>query len=150
MQDNLPMRSRSVEMFLGIVTVMMGITFVFFGGNMTNPVYVYVKEWTVDNEMALGLLLMFCGTSRVAALLVNGYWRRTPIARLIGAAVCAGFWGLLCSAYFHAPILGAPIGLAWPLTAMAFETFAAMRSAQDAWAADSFGLRHRASLTRRA
>lgn len=141
-----PMRSRSVELFLSVVMTLSGLMFLWPGDTLLNPVYVSLRRWVEvfpGNESSLGLILVVIGSVRIAALIINGRLRPTPLARAAGCMVGSLYWAVLSLAYIDAPIHGAPVGLAWSLTAIAFETFAAMKSAEDAFASDSLGLRER-------
>lgn len=137
------MRSRSVEMYFAIVMILMGVMFATTGGNMSNPVYITLKAWLPVSELTFGALLVATGAMRITAISNNDTCCVAPIARMAGCFIGSGIWTVLLMAYFDAPVNGSPIGAAWVLPAFAFETFAAVRAAEDAYAQDSFGLRGR-------
>jgi cytochrome b561 len=144
MTSTRPMRSRSIEMFLSIVMLIMGAIFIAPGDSLSTPVNVRLAQWVAafpGTELRLGFLLAFVGVIRLVALLVNGRWYPTPLARLAGCIAGSFYWTVLVLAYLDVPTSGTPVGMSWPLVAIAFETFSAMKSAEAAFEQDSFGLR---------
>src|SRR4051812_40077609 len=87
MTSSRPMRSRSVEMFLSMVMMVMGFIYSLPGDTLHNPVNQRLAEWVAifpGTEGRLGALLVFVGAIRLLALLINGRWYPTPLARLFG------------------------------------------------------------------
>jgi hypothetical protein len=54
------------------------------------PIYIVMR--TIASEFTWGVSLMAIASLRLIALYINGWWKRTPIIRFLGA-VCGGmFW----------------------------------------------------------
>lgn len=140
------MRTRSVEMLLATVMTVQGGIFLAPGDTLLFPHYHDLRQWVEvfpGNERTFGAIVMALGLLRWTALIINGYWRRTPAIRIAGCIVGSLWWTSLTLTFVFAPFQALPAALAWTIPAVAFECFSAVRAAIDAHMADSFGLRAR-------
>lgn len=87
-------------------------------------------------EMSLAIPTAAIGAARMAALYVNGQWRRTPSIRMAGAMLGAGMFGFLSVGTMAPYLTGstpAPTIVASILAVLAaFDIIAAYRSSHDA------------------
>jgi hypothetical protein len=148
-QSVMQYRTRSVEAFLACVMVGFGGIFAAPGQTLSLRGWDYVRQWVEvfpGNEYRFGLLLMFVGTVRICALIINGKWYPTPAARLIGCIVGSVFY-TSCAVSFYLGTWDGPLptAIAWDLVAVIFEWFSAARAASDMHVMDSLGLRARAA-----
>lgn len=69
------------------------------------PIYVVMKN--IAPEFTWGITAMTVAALRLVALYINGWWRRTPIIRFVGASVGGMFWVAVgASMYFGAEASG--------------------------------------------
>lgn len=139
------MKTYALEMMLATLMVTCGIVLLSPGDTFALPHYSIMK--TVIGEVPGGVLLAGVGTMRWAAILRNGGSRYTPLWRIAGCMVGAGFWFTL-SVALETSLLddnlvepGPPMLLAVSATAFMFEVFAALRGGADANTLDSLRLR---------
>lgn len=112
----------------------------------SNPQYAVLAS--LAGEATWGAFSCFVALTRLAALLVNGRHRFTPIVRI----VCSGFgltwWMVLIYLFLITPIANPPAGFSWyPLFAL-FEAISVYRSAADALHQRSFTLPPRSAVAR--
>lgn len=93
-----------------------------------------------DNSVFQGLLLfapqqvwgfvaLVVGILRLSALIVNGFWCRTPAVRWATSMVSCLVWFLITAALFNAPINPGVVVYGWHVIA---DIYSAFRSASDA------------------
>lgn len=76
-----------------------------------------------------GLVTLIVGSLRLAALIVNGFWHRTPAVRWVTSMLSALVWFLVTSALVNAPVLNpGVIVYGWHIIA---DIYSAFRSASD-------------------
>lgn len=76
-----------------------------------------------------GLMTFIVGMGRVTALLINGFWYRTPAIRWLCSMLSALVWFLVTSALVNAPILNPGVVVyGWHIIA---DIYSAFRSASD-------------------
>lgn len=88
------------------------------------------------NEAALALALSWIALLRMAGLVINGAWRRSPLLRMIGAVLGAGIFAFLAMVFALPWCLGqqAALGISAGTCAVAclFDLLAAYRTGADA------------------
>lgn len=143
----LPERTYALEAFLACLMITCGLTLVWAGETFLLPHYNLVRSFVPEGIG--GALLAATGLLRLRAIVLNGSYRYSPVWRMGGCCVGAGFWLSLAVAVGAEsllrtripPDLGIPLLLPITLTAFIFELLAVIRGAEDAAAKDSFGIR---------
>ena len=90
--DVILLQGRALEWFTSLGLMLFAFTLWLPGDTLSSPTFKGFSEFGVT-EMTLVLPLAIIAAMRMAALLINGMWRRSPILRMIGAIV-----GLMCFA----------------------------------------------------
>lgn len=110
-------------MGVGLVLLAPGSTF------STSPSFAQFGE--VMDEVSWGVLVVTVALVRFAALIVNGHYHRTPIARALTAALGAALWAYIASLFFFP---GQPLstGIAIYTALAGADCFSAWRSGRDA------------------
>lgn len=131
--------TRWAEIWLACVMTVYGAVLLGAGDTFALPSYRVIRAYV--SEDTAGLVALGVGAARLAALWYNGRLRRSPLIR---AAGCAGgflFYTALTAGFvLSAPPL--PTGLIYGVLAVA-ELHSSGRSARDAVAYDSLGVRRR-------
>jgi peptidoglycan/LPS O-acetylase OafA/YrhL len=136
------MNTYALEMMLAVLLVAVGIVLAWPGETFAIPHYASVSDWIPEREG--GALLAVIGGMRVAAILRNGRSRYTPVLRILGCSIGAGFWASVFFAVEASSYpAGIPLILPVSITAICFELYSALRGGADAHALDSLGLRQR-------
>lgn len=86
------LHGRALEWFTSVGLMMFAFTLWLPGDTLSSPNSQGFAAFGVT-EMTLVLPLAVVAAMRMAALIINGMWRRSPILRMIGAIV-----GLMCFA----------------------------------------------------
>lgn len=132
--------TRAVEYLLAWCIIFWSGTTFIFSSVMSGPAYTFMIA--LAPEKTWGAAGVAFGVLRVAALIINGSWRRTPILRFIGAGAGFIWWvtvgGLFWLGVRHGaapfPMLGA-----YPVLAF-FEAYSCHRCGQDACAMNSLSM----------
>lgn len=143
---HLPENTRSVEAFLACAMAFYGLILMLPGNTMAHPAYSTLAAWIAvfpGNETLFGALLFLTGNTRMAAVIVNGYWHPNAAIRLIMCAIGSAFWAMLAVTFLVSSVDYVPAMLAFLGPCIAAESFSAVRCARDACRQDSFGLRGR-------
>lgn len=136
------MQTRMLEMALAGLMVIVGAILLWPGSTLSAPIYSTLTRWM--GEEAGGLFLVTLGCLRTTALIINGRWRSSPIARIVGCLVGCGFWFTFAASVGgvdRADGLGIPILLGFSGWAFMSESYSALRCGSDAEALDSLRLR---------
>lgn len=132
-------QTRWTEVWLACVMTLFGAVLLFSGDTFSLPSYRVIRAY-VGEDLA-GLVAVATGTARLVALWYNGRRRRTPLVRVVGCAIGFLFYTALTVGFvLSAPPL--PTGLIYAVLAVA-ELHSSSRSARDAVAYDSLGVRRR-------
>jgi hypothetical protein len=130
--------TRAVEYMLAWLMLSWGVVVLLPGGVLVGPTSKYFLE--IASEVSWGLSAVVIGGVRLAALVINGAWKRTPLLRFAGAAIGLVWWAFLGSVYLVAIQRGAP-----PFPNMSiypvfvfFEAYSCYRCGQDAAIQGSF------------
>lgn len=110
-------------MLVGLVLLMPGSTF------STSASFNQFGE--VMDEVSWGVLVMTVALIRFAALIVNGHYHRTPIARALTAALGASLWAYMAM-LFYFPDAPFSTGLGIYTALAVADGFSAWRSGRDA------------------
>jgi hypothetical protein len=97
------------------------------------PIYSYLAA--IADEEVWGAFSVAVGGFRMAALYVNGAWRRTPLIRAAGAVLGMVWWIVLALLVFLAAEQGIghfPAGAAFYPVCLAFEALSCWRAGFDA------------------
>lgn len=99
------MRTRAVEQLLAMLQLAWGMAVLmpFVALNGVN----YRALVALAPEVVWGNFAIAIGGLRIAALIINGHWRRTPLLRAIGAAFGLMWWIVLGGLYVIAVNQGA-------------------------------------------
>jgi hypothetical protein len=136
------MQTRMLEMGLAALMVTCGITLLWPGETFASPIYAILIRWMTEAQG--GWFLLSVGFLRSVALIINGRWRSSPIARIAGCLTGCGFWftfAVSVGTVDRGDITGWPILLPISGTLFLLEFFSAMRCGTDAEALDSLRLR---------
>ena len=89
----------------------------------------YVLMLTIAEQPTWAKALVIFGTARLIVLLINGAWRRSPLARAISAFLACFLWTQIATSF--APTFGFAFTMAAGLLGMeVVNTFRAMRDAR--------------------
>jgi len=136
------MQTRMLEMGLAALMIACGILLLWPGDTFASPIYAVLVRWMTEDQG--GWFLSSVGILRSAALVINGRWRSSPIARIAGCLTGSGFWftfAVSVASVDRGEALGPPILLAMAGTLFVLEFFSALRCGTDAEALDSLRLR---------
>lgn len=132
-------QTRWTEVWLACAMTLFGGVLLAEGQTFSLPSYRVIRAF-IDEDTA-GLAAVAVGAGRLVALWYNGRRRRSPLVRVAGCALGFLFYTALTVGF----LLSAPpltTGLVFGVLAAA-ELHASSRSARDAVAYDSLGLRRR-------
>lgn len=136
------MRTRTCEMLLATCMMSAGLTFALPGETTSLPHLMVMREWVEifpGTEFRFGVLIFLVGVVRWIALVINGHYHRTPLARLVGCVVGSLFWVSVVIATASASNLGGvPLLTGFLMSFAVFETFCTMRATRDAFYMRSF------------
>lgn len=136
-------RTRSTEWLLATLLVVWGWSMVNPGMTYFDmPVYVLMRQWA--SEETWGLAAVTVAGVRLFALYINGWWKRTPIIRCVGAILGGGFW--LCIGYlmyFGAKVSGVTLtpGFLYYGVFFVFEGWCVLSTGYDMAQEGAFGTR---------
>ena len=130
------MRTRTAEMLLASVMFSTGMTFALPGDTTSFPHFAVLADWIAvfpGTETRFGILICLAGMLRWVALIINGYYRRTPVVRIVGCVIGSALWVTLAITVLDAPSVGALSLIPGFMICFAvFETFCALRATKDA------------------
>lgn len=86
----------------------------------------------VMSESSWATLIMIVALIRFAALIVNGHYHRTPIARALTAAAGSGLWAYLAVLFYQPDLGGLSTGVGVYAVLSVSDGFSAWRSGRDA------------------
>ena len=86
----------------------------------------------VMSESSWATLIMIVALIRFAALIVNGHYYRTPVARALTAALGAGLWAYLAVLFYQPELGGLSTGVGVYAVLAVSDGFSAWRSGRDA------------------
>lgn len=102
-------RTRAVEWLLATLLFLWGWQLVQPNiGYFDQPVYAIMAS--IATEAHWGVAAVIVSTFRLVALFINGWWKRTPVVRFLGAVAGGMFW--LCIGvcmYYGARLTGAKL-----------------------------------------
>lgn len=130
------MQTRALELYLSTVMLALGAALLFEGDSLLLPQYAYL--WPALNEDAVGYAMLLIGAIRWSAVTINGFWRPSPLLRLLGCIIGSFVWMLLLVSLLSSSVPGVPPGVAWYGTAFLFEVYATARATTDAVTMGSF------------
>ena len=137
------MRTRITEMLLASLMIGAGVAFVLPGETTALPHYQTLRTWiqiVPGTEAMFGWAILLLGVLRWAALLVNGFYRRTPLVRIVCCIGGSFLWMTLTITILESDNLpGVPVVLTWTLVFMLAEWYCVLRATVDAHRMDSFG-----------
>lgn len=83
-------RTRLLEGFFVVSLIAWGVNVVYNDTSFELPIYVVVRDFMPQRTW--GAIAIALGLIRAVGLIVNGYWRRSPLFRGLGT-LCSGlFW----------------------------------------------------------
>jgi len=124
---------RATEWLTSGVLLTFGLTLALPGDTMAAPTFHVLAGLGMD-DASLSAPLTLVGTSRLAALYINGSWKRSPMLRMVGAIIGAGVFGFLAVAFVLPMVVeGVPpsTGPGTYLVLALFDALAAHRSGAD-------------------
>ena len=136
------MQTRMLEMGLAGLMIICGAVLLWPGDTFASPIYAVLVQWMTEEQG--GAFLFSIGILRGAALIINGRWRSSPIARIAGCLTGCGFWFTFAVSVGNVdrgPDVGLPILLGMSAWFFILEFFSALRCGTDAEALDSLRLR---------
>ena len=101
-----------------------------------NPQYAALNR--LAGETSWGAFSVAIGAIRISALVVNGRYARTPIARLLCSSLGVIWWLVLMYLFLITPQSNPPAGFAWYPVFVVFEAISCWRSAADAYHSNAF------------
>jgi peptidoglycan/LPS O-acetylase OafA/YrhL len=132
-------QTRWTEIWLACVMTAFGAVLLGAGETFSLPPYRVIRLYVAEDVAGAGALAI--GAARLAALWYNGRRRRSPLVRVAGCAAGFLFYAAMAIGFLLAgPPL--PVGLVFGVLAVA-ELHGSSRSARDAVAYDSLGVRRR-------
>jgi hypothetical protein len=127
-----------------LVEWMFALMMVSWGAWLVNPASltfaspVYAPLAQLFPETVWGAFSAALGALRMAALLVNGRSRRTPVLRIACAILGMTWWLVLIVLATRAGRLDLPAEFSWFVVFAVFEALSCWRAAGDAYHADAF------------
>lgn len=132
----------ALEMSLAGLMIACGTVLMMPGDTFSLSHYSSLHNWIP--EMAGGSVLAAIGFARVAAILRNGRTSYTPVIRIFGCSMGAGFWAsVFVAVELSYSAESTPLILGVAFVAILAELYSALRGGADAHALDSLGLRQR-------
>ena len=125
---------RAAEWLSAIVLAGFAITLALPGDSLAPESYRVFREMGFD-EVAVATPLALLAAGRLAALYINGAWRRSPFMRLIGAVAGTVIFFMLSAAFAWPFLTGSAAlstGASTYLVLALFDALAAYRSGADA------------------
>ncbi|WP_141102015.1 hypothetical protein [Oceanicola sp. 22II-s10i] len=131
---------RALEWLTSCVLLVFALTLAMPGDTLAGPGYIGFRNLGFD-EAALAVPLSLLAAGRLAALYINGAWRRSPVIRALGAVVGATVfsmlavtfgWSWLVSGAFTQNRIALGTGMGTYLVLSIFDLLAAHRSGADA------------------
>lgn len=95
---NLMEHGRALEWLTSSVLLGFALTLALPGDTLAGQGFVAFRKMGLDEAM-IGVPLAFVSTQRLAALHINGAWRRSPVLRMIGAVIGCGIFAMLAMAF---------------------------------------------------
>ena len=131
-----------LEMGLAGLMIVCGALLLWPGDTFASAIYAILSRWMTEEQG--GFFLTSVGFLRIVALIINGRWRSSPIARIAGCLTGCGFWftfAVSVGSVDRGPDVGLPILLGMSGWFFVLEFFSALRCGTDAEALDSLRLR---------
>lgn len=124
---------RAAEWLTSSVLLVMALILAVPGETMAAPTFRVLLDLGLD-DAALSAPIALLGTARLAALYINGAWRRSPMLRMIGAILGSMIFGVLAVAFalpslIHGAALSIISGVFFVMAL--FDALAAHRSGAD-------------------
>lgn len=132
------MKTRAIEWLFACMMMVWGSMLLLPGDMISAPAFELLLA--VASERTWGFFSITIGYLRIAALIINGHWRRTPILRMTAAIFGMMWW--TCLAYFYGKAIYAGAN-PFPMYGciylfIFFEGYSAYRCGEDAAKAHSF------------
>ncbi len=124
-------KTRSVEWLLAAMMVAWGLGLLLPGNTMELPAYRLLGA--IAPESVWSAWSLSIGAVRMAALYINGSYRRTPLIRATCSLLGAMWWVVLGYCFFTAAPAPYAAGLMWFPVLVAFEGYSVARGAQDSY-----------------
>ncbi|MBA9071838.1 hypothetical protein FHR71_005630 [Methylobacterium sp. RAS18] len=93
-------KTRSTEWLLAVLLLLWGAEIMRPAPVFEAPVYGLMRE--LLRETTWGAIAIIIGALRLLGLGINGWWRRSPLIRLVGSLGSGLFWMALCVLMFTA------------------------------------------------
>lgn len=100
------------------------------------PQYALLRA--IADEQVWAAFSIGIGGMRMAALVVNGQMRQTPLVRALGAGLGVIWWLVMTYLFFTAPLEAPPAGVVWYPLFVLFEGYSLLRSGADTFVAGTF------------
>ena len=126
-------RARASELALGAILFNLSLVLSFNPTLFSDNPKVYAGFNAVFSQEVWAALCAVIGGTRLVVLMINGFWVRSPIARLVTAFLAVFVWFNLTWGVVAAGIFG--IGLAVYPILLLFDSYNVLRTVDDAVAA---------------
>lgn len=128
-------QGRAAEWVTSLVMLDFGLTLLLPGETMSiSSSYAAFRSLGLD-DAALGAPVVAVALMRIAALYINGNWRRTPLLRGVGAVIGAVFFASLLASFSFPKLTGIAdawnTGTTYAVLAL-FDLFSSYRAGADA------------------
>lgn len=132
------MKTRAIEWLFASMMIVWGAMLLLPGNMLSHPTFDLLLQ--VAPERTWGFFSITVGYIRVAALIINGHWRRSPILRMLASIL--GMMSWTCLAYFYGASMYAG-AQPFPMYGcfflfIFFEGYSAYRCGEDAARSHSF------------
>lgn len=131
-----PGSHRGLEYQFAAMMVAWGSWLLLFPHSFHNPIFQPLED--LAPEPVWGVWSVSIGSVRLAALYINGNWRRTPVLRIACSILGLIWWGTLIFLYLTGSRENLTPSFSWLFVFLYFECVACQRSAADAFHAGSF------------
>ena len=122
--------TRALEVALAAFMVTWGVFLALPGATFQNPIYASLAA--LMPEAGWAAFSIASGLVRLAALYVNGAWRRTPLVRMVMAVAGVVWWTVLTWLFVLGLRGPTPAALAFYVVCIGAELYSCYRTGQDA------------------
>lgn len=126
----LPARPRTLEWIAATAILAAGVLLAMPGATFGNSP-AYQPFAAIAAEHVWASFAMAVGLTRMAALWINGSWRRSPILRGVTSIMGVAFWMLIIALIMHARLSGPAMSLSAFGALLAIDFISAWRSGRD-------------------
>lgn len=132
--EKLHVHGRTFEWASTLVMSGFALTLALPGDTLAAPSYKTIYDLGID-DAALGVVVGVVSAFRASGLIINGYWRRSPMLRMIGSIFGSALFGTIALSilwpYVNGEVSSLAPGFGTYFVLALFDNFSAYRSGAD-------------------